>query len=336
MSGVRQRLREVASWVGAFVSTHGVWVTALLTVLVFAGMVVFADASRIRRAFAAFDWTAFGVVLGLATLGYAVRFLKWEYYLRRLDVDVGLGASAITFFSGLMMVVTPGKAGEVWKAWFLREERGVPASRTTTVVGAERVTDLLALSALAACGLVLFDRSSVVLVGVVTVFAVGILLLQWRAAWMRVLGWIETLPRIGEHAATLESFYEDAADLFRFRPLLVATVLSTVAWALEGLALWVALEGFGVDANPIVGLFVFGLGSVVGAVSMLPGGLGAAEASMVGLLLTFGYAESVAVGATMVLRVGTLWYAAGLGLVVFAGYKLLGGGVSADRETDVG
>jgi uncharacterized protein (TIRG00374 family) len=95
-----------------------------------------------------------------------------------------------------------------------------------------------------------------------------------------------------------------------------------VAWGLEGLALWLTLVGFGVEADILLGLFVFGLGSVIGAVSMLPGGLAATEASMVGLLVTFDYSQAVAVGATMIIRVGTLWFAAFLGFVVFTAYKV--------------
>ncbi|ADB62391.1 conserved hypothetical protein [Haloterrigena turkmenica DSM 5511] len=303
------------------VREHGVWLTALLSVVVFLGLAAYADVGDVTNALATLRWRTFATVIGLTTVGYGFRFAKWHYYLRRLEVDVPLEASAVTFFSGLMMVVTPGKAGEVWKAWFLRDKRGVPASETTSVVGAERVTDLVALSAMAALGLLVYSRSSLPIVIVLGVIAVGIGLLQWRRACLAILGRLESLPVVGEHATELERFYESAYRLFQIRPLVVATLLSLAAWGLEGVALWLVLEGFGVEATVVIGLFVFGLGSVVGAVSMLPGGLAAAEASMVGVLVTFGYPEAVAAAATVVIRVGTLWYAAALGTTVFLAYK---------------
>lgn len=94
-----------------------------------------------------------------------------------------------------------------------------------------------------------------------------------------------------------------------------------MAWGLEGVAFWLVLDGFGVNASVVIGLFVFGFGSVVGAVSMLPGGLAATEASMVGVLLSIGYPETIAAAATIVIRVGTLWYAAVLGTVTFLTYR---------------
>jgi len=306
-----------------WVSEHGVQVTAVLTLAVFGALFLYADAGAVVDAFAEFEWPAFAAVIGLTTVGYGFRFGKWEFYLRELGIDIPLKTSLTVFFSGLMMVVTPGKAGEVWKAWLLRDMEGTPASQTTSVVGAERVTDLLSLAMLAGVGVVAYGRSPTVLLALAVLFATGIGLLQWRAGCLRALDAAASLPVVGQYATSLERFYDSTSALFELRPLSVATVLGVIAWGLEGVALWIVLAGFGVEAALLVGIFVFALGSVIGAVSMLPGGLGAAEASMAGLLLTFGISQSVAAGATMVIRVGTLWYAAVLGFVVFSAHKYL-------------
>lgn len=304
------------------IHNHGLWLTALLSVIVFLGLAAYTDLSDVTSALTALNPETFGVVLGLTTVGYGFRFAKWHYYLRYLDVTIPFGASMITFFSGLMMVITPGKAGEVWKAWFLRDKRGVPASKTTSVVGAERITDLIALSAMAALGLVIYSRSSFPVLVILSIIAAGIVLLQWRRGCLAILGRLESVPIIGEYATELEQFYENAYRLFQFRPLVVSTLFSLMAWGFEGVALWIVLESFGVETTVVIGLFVFGLGSVIGAVSMLPGGLAATEASMVGVLVTFGYPEAIAAAATIVIRVGTLWYAAALGTAVFLTYKV--------------
>lgn len=302
---------------------HGLWLTALLAVGVFLGLGVYTGIDELVVAFRHFDWAVFPVVIGLSTLGYLLRFAKWEFYLREIDVEIPLALSALAFFSGLMMVLTPGKAGEVWKAWFLRERAGTPTSAVTSVVGAERITDLVALSCLAVLGIAAFGVSSIVIPIVLGAIGVGILLLQWRAFSIGVLETAAGLPVVGNYADGLEQFYESTYTLFQLRPLTVAVGLSVLAWGLEGAGLWLVLQGFGVESTLLVGLFVFGLGSVVGAVSMLPGGLAATEASMVGVLLAFGFGSDVATGATLVIRVGTLWYAAILGTTVYVGWKVV-------------
>lgn len=301
---------------------HGLWLTALLSVAVFLGLFLFGDAAAVAAAVASVRPRTVLALLALATTGYAVRFLKWEYYLRTLGVAVPLRASALTFYAGLMLVVTPAKVGEVWKAWFLRDLAGVPASTTAPAVGAERVTDLLALTAMASLGVVLFRRSPAVLLAVGAVLAGGIAVLQWRTLCLRTLSAARGLPVVGEHAAELREFYEGAYALFRPRPLAVAVAVSLLAWGLEGLGLWLLLSDLGVAAGPALGLSAFGLGSVVGAASLLPGGLAAAEASMVGVLVAAGVGRAAASAATLVVRVGTLWYGAALGTVVFAIHRL--------------
>lgn len=307
---------------GRALSDNGLWLTALLAVAAFGGLVLVGDGRAVAAAVGRVEPWRFAVVLGLATAGYAVRFLKWEYYLRELDVDVPTGTSLLVFASGLMMVVTPGKAGEVWKAWFLRDLRGVPVRTTAPVVGAERVTDLLALAAFAGLGLVRYDRSSLALVAVTAAFVVGLGVLQWRSLCLAVLARLGEVPVVGRYAEDLEAFYERSYALLRPRPLAVALAVSLLAWGLEGVALWVVLDGFAGEGTLLLALFVFGLASVVGAASLLPGGLVAAEASMLGLLVALGYSQAAAAGATLAIRAGTLWYGVVLGAATFAAYRL--------------
>lgn len=308
-----------------WLADHGTTATAVFALVVFGGLLAVGDGTALLRALERVPPRTFLGVIGLTTVGYGFRFLKWHYYLRRLGVDVSRRLSSLSFFSGLMMVVTPGKAGELWKAWFLRDEAGASTSLTASAVGAERLTDVIALAVLAATGVVVLGRSSVFLVGVGGVLVGGILLVQWQSLCLGLLDRLAAFPVVGSVAEQLEEFYRGTYDLLRAWPLTVATVLSVAAWGLEGVALWLVLSTFSPEATLVTGLFVFGLGSVVGAVSLLPGGLGAAEASMVGLLLGFGYTEPVAVAATLVVRLGTLWYAAALGTTVFGAHRLVRG-----------
>lgn len=295
--------------------------TALLAFAVFFGLLVYGDARAVADAFVRFDWAFLPIVVVLTLVAYVLRFAKWELYLRVLDIDLGLQRSAIVFLSGLMMTVTPGKVGEVWKAWLTERTEGAEVSRVLPAVAAERVTDLVALTGLALVGVGVYETSPIVLGGVLAAFLLLVLAIRWRSLSLAVLRRVEDWPLVGGFAEQLETIYEGSFDLFATGPLAGALAFSLVAWGLEGLALWAALAGFGVSTGPLLPVFAFGLGSVLGALSMLPGGLGAAEASMVGALVTAGVARPAAVGATLVVRAGTLWFGAILGAVVFLAYR---------------
>jgi uncharacterized protein (TIRG00374 family) len=67
-----------------------------------------------------------------------------------------------------------------------------------------------------------------------------------------------------------------------------------------------------------IAIFVLAFSTVVGAVSALPGGLGAAEASIAGMLgLLLGLTRDTAAAATLLIRFATLWFAVALGLMVW-------------------
>lgn len=58
--------------------------------------------------------------------------------------------------------------------------------------------------------------------------------------------------------------------------------------------------------------------TVIGAISTLPGGLGAAEASIAGMLiLLLSLGTGTAAAATLLIRFATLWFGVGLGVLVW-------------------
>jgi uncharacterized protein (TIRG00374 family) len=62
-------------------------------------------------------------------------------------------------------------------------------------------------------------------------------------------------------------------------------------------------------------MFVFTFAMISGTVAMLPGGLGGTEAVMLALLSALGVDLQIAVAATALIRLTTLWFAVGLGFL---------------------
>jgi glycosyltransferase 2 family protein len=78
-------------------------------------------------------------------------------------------------------------------------------------------------------------------------------------------------------------------------------------------------------------VFIFVVGSVGGAVSMLPGGIGVAEAGMAGMFKTVaGLSGGLSVALTFVIRLATLWFATLLGVAgLFVMRRVIGEPVDA-------
>ncbi len=288
-----------------------------LGLLVLIGMMVWADARLLVDSLRSFEWHLAPAVLGLSLTGYLVRVAKWELYLSRLHVRVPLGLSALCYVAGMVMSITPGKLGELLRSFLLREARGVPVATTAPILVAERLTDVLALVLLAAVGVAASGHGVGLLIAGVALVVVVVGLLAWPAAWRLAVAITARLPVVGRLAPRLHEARRATARLIEPRTMLAATSLSVIAWGGEGLGTWLVLSAFpGVEVSLSVAVCVFALSTLAGALSMLPGGLGAAEASMVALItVVFAVTsdEQTATAATLLIRFATLWFGVGLG-----------------------
>lgn len=293
-----------------------------LAVAIVMGLV--SDIRAVWRDLGAFRWAWLPLILALTALNYVLRWLKWEYYLRRLGLGDGVGRldSALIFTSGLIMAVTPGKLGEVLKSALLKRVNGVAVSRSAPVVLAERLTDGMAMLLLMAIGLTLYPPARVAFIVLVAATLIGILILQYRPLALTLIGGAARLPFGAAIAPRLHAMYASTQQLLDWRVLLASTLISTVSWGCECLAFYYVLVGLGVEGAPLLLLqatFIFAASTLFGLVSFLPGGLGVSEASSVGLLVALiGLTVSTATTATLIIRFGTLWFGVMLGVAALA------------------
>ena len=104
------------------------------------------------------------------------------------------------------------------------------------------------------------------------------------------------------------------AELSHWRTYGLTLVPSVAGWAAEGLALYLLLRFFGAEVSVLNAIFVFSFSMIVGAASMLPGGLGSTEITAVVLLTALGVDFDAAVASTALVRVTTFWFAVGIGV----------------------
>ncbi len=265
-----------------------------------------------------FSWSAAVGALMLAALNYILRFCKWELYLRRLGVRIPLFDSFTIFISGFSLTVTPGKVGEVLKAYLLREAHDIPMARTAPTVVAERLTDLIALALLGLVGVGALAGGERVAYVALALVAIALAVVASERLAHFAIDLMGAVPLVGKLAPKLREFYTSTKQLLAPGPLLAATGLSLVAWLCECVAFWLVLRGFpGASASVKLCTFIYATMTIAGALSFLPGGLGVQEIGMVKLLMSraTGVTEATAAGATFITRLCTLWFAVLLGVV---------------------
>jgi len=288
--------------------------------VVFVGLSLYADVGDVIDGLGRFKWQYLPLVLLLTSCNYVLRFVKWQYYLRTIGVEgFPRGQSALAYFAGLGMVVTPGKVGEWLKCYLLRELHGTPFSRSAPILIAERLTDCLAMVLLGSVGLFVYRDSWPVFVLIVVGGTAMFYVARNRKLSFWILHKLEGLPVVSRFAKHAEEFYESTYALMSPASVLSMTVLSFFSWGCEVLAFYVVLIGMGQGGGADLLLkasFIMPAATLASAVLLTPGGLGVAEGGITGLcIVLLDMSKSDAAVATLIIRFGTLWYGVLVGLV---------------------
>ena len=290
--------------------------------VVFVVLAALGDIQRVGDELVGFEWGLVPLILACTLFNYLLRFIKWHYYLGLVGAGmVSVSESARIFVAGFPLAVTPGKAGEALKGSWLNQTSGTPTAKGVTVVLAERVSDGLAVLLLSTLG-VLAYRQYWPIFSIVAAGLIGLIVLsQVRPLGRRTIELSRRVPLVRRAADPLSEFYEGAYTLFRPKATVFAVALGTIAWLGEGIAMYLVLLGLGVPPTAFtlgIAVFVLAFSTIVGAISALPGGLVAADASIAGMLtLLLGLSASTAASATLLIRFATLWFGVGLGLIVW-------------------
>ncbi len=289
--------------------------------LIYLAFVIYGDYEKINHAFSLFPWYIYPLLLLLSGCNYLVRFFKWHYYIRIVGVTISRWDSFGIFMSGLIMSITPGKFGEVLKAYLVKQSDGTPMSKTTPIIFVERITDFLSLILITLVGAYLFDYGRIIVVSV-AVFFIAVIIFISKRNW--ALGLIETLKKnkfLQKLSDPILNAYESSYALLRPKPLLYMTVVSLFSWVFECFGYYIILKNFSINVTVIWASFAYGFATIVGAITMMPGGLGVTEGSLTFLAMDAGASREVAIAATFIIRAVTLWFAVLVGIIAVSFYQ---------------
>ncbi len=266
--------------------------------------------------------------LGLALANYLLRYLRWSYYLRVLEIHVPGRLSLLVFLSGFAMSITPGKSGELVKCYLLNSRAEVPVGRSAPVVVMERLTDVASVIILGLTGFVLLPVSVVCVLAVVLTLAVAGLLLMMSRHSLK----LTRLPVFSRWNTLLQDTQQGFNDLATAKVVISGVAIGVLAWSAEGIALWVILKGIGSDIALIRALPIYAAATLVGAAIALPGGMIGTEGSMLALLQQSGVAKSAASASTVLVRLVTLWLAVAIGLLALLALRRIRINITAVSE----
>jgi uncharacterized protein (TIRG00374 family) len=290
--------------------------------LVVVALMLFSDLQKVSSRIYGFRWELFPIVLLLTLFNYTLRGIKFHYYVQLISsAKVPLKNTSRLFLAGFPLAVTPGKVGEALKGIWIHHETGAPTAKGISVVLAERISDGLAVLFLSTLGVIAYPHYWPAFTIVLILLLGFILISQIQPIALGFLNLIARIPLVNRIVPGLETFYEGSYILFKPTATLIAVSLGMISWLGEGIGFYLILTGLGIPPSTeslSIAVFILAFSTVVGAVTALPGGLGAAEASISGMLVfLLDLTQDTAAAATLLIRFATLWFGIGIGLVTW-------------------
>jgi len=254
----------------------------------------------------------------LVLLSFGIKFSRWCLLLAALGQHPPLLANARIWMGSFAFTATPGKSGEAVRSLLLKQECEVPVPPTLMALVVERLTDAMSVLLILLINFPLLMSWSVpitvpIAIGIIVVSSGWLVLSNRRVSGLLKTGAKRLLP------LKLANAGGDGLSALRqlLRPglLLQATAIGALAWSMEGVSLWLLLRGMDIDSVSIGGATIAHTAAgLLGALTLMPGGLGSTEAGTVGLLALQGVGVATAIPATLLIRLMTLWFATTLGV----------------------
>lgn len=236
----------------------------------------------------------------LCLLNYLLRGLRWRMWMAAYGRPLGLAKGLRLYLAGYTFTPTPGNIGEAARGLMLARHP-LSTAQSLAIFGAERLADLLGL-------LLMCLPVAWWVAGLGGPLAYAMLL----AGGLAVVGVLALFSGFGQGLLTRVSWLSDARQCLATRPLAWFS-LTLVAWAAQGLAVWLLCRDAGLSIGMLQAAGFYAVAMVGGALSLLPAGLGGTEALLTGLLVVHGASAAQALGITVLARVLTLWFAVAIG-----------------------
>ena len=311
------------------------WRTIVPLVIVVVALLYFAKQAHInpQQTWAAIKAAKIWFLLAaffIYYLSFPIRTLRWRILLENIGYTKTNGVHLpkfpklleILYISWFANVIVPAKLGDLYRAYLLRTETGLPASRTFGTVLAERLLDLLVLLMLFIPAVIISLHENlpsqlraglIVTLALVVIGAVALFVL--RAFPRQIARLVPTRFR-----AHYNHFQEGTLGSFRRVPRLGA--LTVGVWACESLRFFFVTLAFGLITGNLLHIVAASLFIALGealltVVPFTGGGVGLVEGGMFAMIALFTTNTSQAAAAILTDRTISLFSILVFGFIVF-------------------
>jgi uncharacterized protein (TIRG00374 family) len=253
------------------------------------------------------------IAFALSNANIIVKIYRWKYLSEKYNQPITLKEASVVTVSSLYFAnITPGKVGDLFKAYFMQKKYAMNFFDGVSMIFYERFFELMILFLTATAIIFIELRGvSVIILELSAALLLLLALFYYKADYfMKLLEKIVVrLPVIKTNEVNFH------IKKLPFLNILAVFIITFISLALEFARLWVVALAFGFFLNPLQISIVFSLAIVAGLVSQIPLGIGIMEGSLSYLLQEMGVDPLGSITIVLTDRIISMYYALILGFV---------------------
>lgn len=316
-------------------------------VLILIGLVIYfiylylVGFESLRAVLSGVDYRLMALAIAVSLCGNLFHAAGWWVLLRHVRYEISLGWTYLVYLSSIFftnLIPSAAMSGEVGKIYFI--QKSVPGTRVDRTFAAGLMSRLLevvpvALGAIVGVAYLAMFYSlpawalgfCVLVAGVISLIATVVLavsmnprLLKAMAASAirvasRVFRRMDVAGLTGRTEALVAQFDASMREIAGGKLLILKSLaLIMIAWVFDVSVAYIVFMALGHEVSIGVIITIYSMMVLLQLIpTFLPGGLGIVDAVMTVLYLSAGLPGSIAAGATVMIRLVTLWFLTAVG-----------------------
>ncbi len=254
----------------------------------------------------------------LIITSYLIRFFRWKIILKKINLNPHPIQNFYIWMGSFAFTATPGKAGEGIRVIMLNKECNLPIFETTCALLVERLTDIIAILIILISNLNLLPNiyyKNIITFVFMIIITISLLIIFFVKRNLIKNIALFIIRRFYPNKIVHLNNLNIVKLLIHPKNITIAIILGLIAWVFEGISLLIILKGFNFSISWLGCTFAHTTSALIGALTLMPGGVGPTEASTIGLLSLQSIPLSIATSSTLLIRLMTLWFATFLGFI---------------------
>jgi len=289
----------------------------LLSTSFYAIIAFYSDYDKLVRSFQNIQVLYIPAIVGIVILSLFLKSIRQRFLLGIISTHLSIKESFLIFNAGQSLLITPGGFGSLIRTHFLKEKFGHQILKTAPVFLVERYYDIMAISAITLAVLIIKkDYTFFIPITFFILFLIIILLiLRNKLLFQKTNLCLNRIPIVNKFVTNISNSHDSFLSLTTKNSILITLPFSIICWLTDAVIAYLCFSSFHTNIGFLETTWISFASLLLGSISLLPGGIGVIEISMLNLIVRNGINLATAFAIVAYVRLFTIWITTFIGFM---------------------